>query len=46
VQFTRRVKEALMTDSVDFVVKRLPYDLSSHAGLALIGLSGVNYLER
>ena len=34
--FTQRVKKALMTDPVDFVVKRLPYDLSSHAGLALV----------
>lgn len=26
-----------MADPVDFVVKKLPYDLSSHGGLALIG---------
>ena len=26
----------------DFLIKRLPYDLSSHAGLALIG----QYLKR
>ena len=26
-----------MTDPVDFVVKKLPYDLSSHGGLALVG---------
>jgi Transposase DDE domain group 1 len=26
-----------MTEPVDFVVKKLPYDLSSHGGLALVG---------
>ncbi len=26
-----------MADPVDFVVKKLPYDLSSHGGLALVG---------
>ena len=26
-----------MTDPVEFVVKKLPYDLSSHGGLALVG---------
>jgi hypothetical protein len=26
-----------MTDPVDFVVKKLHYDLSSHGGLALVG---------
>jgi hypothetical protein len=31
------VKELQMADPVDFVVKKLPYDLSSHGGLALIG---------
>jgi hypothetical protein len=31
------VKEEQMTEPVDFVVKKLPYDLSSHGGLALVG---------
>lgn len=35
--FTQRVKKERMTDPVDFVVKKLPYDLSSHGGLALVG---------
>jgi hypothetical protein len=26
-----------MADPVDFVVKKLPYDLSGHGGLALVG---------
>ena len=26
-----------MADPVEFVVKKLPYDLSSHGGLALVG---------
>jgi len=26
-----------MTDPVEFIVKKLPYDLSSHGGLALVG---------
>jgi len=26
-----------MTDPVEFVVKKLPYDLSIHGGLALVG---------
>ena len=26
-----------MTEPVDFLVKKLPYDLSSHGGLALVG---------
>jgi hypothetical protein len=26
-----------MADPVDFIVKKLPYDLSSHGGLALVG---------
>ena len=35
--FTLRVKEVHMTDPVEFIVKKLPYDLSSHGGLALVG---------
>jgi len=34
---TQRVREAIMTDPVEFVVKQLPHDLSSHGGLALVG---------
>ena len=33
----QRVREEWMTDPVDFVVKKLPDDLSSHGGLALVG---------
>jgi hypothetical protein len=33
----KEVKEAQMADPVEFVVKKLPYDLSSHGGLALVG---------
>ncbi|MDO8274399.1 MAG: hypothetical protein Q7T22_02605 [Serpentinimonas sp.] len=29
--------QAVIADPVEFVVKQLPYDLSSHAGLALVG---------
>ena len=35
--FTQRVNEEFMTDPVEFVVKKLPYELSSHGGLALVG---------
>ncbi len=34
---TLQVKDAPLTDAVDFVVKKLSYDLSSHGGLALVG---------
>jgi len=37
VSFTLQVKETFMAEPVDFVVKQLPYDLSSHGGLALVG---------
>jgi hypothetical protein len=34
--FTQRVKEEQMAEPVDFVVKKLPYNLTSHVGMPAV----------